>query len=69
MKPDDFIVIPSKNSESLSIGVLGELIEDVEHIAVDEEYVHCKYMHKRSVKWTNQIIPVNDIYISRVTDD
>ncbi len=66
MKSGDYIVIPSKYSKHLSIGILGEIIEKISHSKTDNEYVQCKYIHMRSVRWLNEIIPIHDIYISRV---
>lgn len=66
MKSNDLIVIPSKNSHSLAIGTIGEIIEKTTHKIIDQDYPKCEYIHKRKVIWSDVIIASNDIYLSKV---
>lgn len=66
MKPGDYIVIPSKNSQSLAMGKLDDIIDSISHEIAEDEYAKCEFIHRRKVDWLNEIIPVNDVYISKV---
>ena len=66
MKSNDLIVIPSKNSHSLAIGTIGDVVDSITHRIIDQDYFKCEYTHKRKVIWTDVIISSNDIYLSRV---
>lgn len=63
MKSGDLIIIPSRNSKIISIGILGDCVEVVNHQVEDEEYPLCNYEHKRSVKWLKEIASWRDIYL------
>lgn len=65
MKSEDLILIPSRSSERLFIGKLGDIITNVEHEESDEEYAKCEYLHKRSVEWIKDISPNVDVYLNK----
>jgi len=68
MRVGDWIVIPSKSTQDLTIGILGDLLhEDIRDRKVNpkEEYSHCGYTHKRSVVWKQEIPASYDIYLQR----
>lgn len=67
MRVGDWIVIPSKSTQDLTIGILGDILhEDVERkIIPDNDYENCAYTHKRSVAWQREIPASYDIYLQR----
>ena len=67
MQVGDWIVIPSKSTQDLTIGILGDILhEDIERrIVPDNDYENCAYTHKRSVAWQREIPASYDIYLQR----
>lgn len=68
MRVGDWIVIPSKSTQKLTIGILGDILyEDIKDrkIISEKEYSHCEYTHKRSVVWKQEIPASYDIYLQR----
>lgn len=68
MRVGDWIVIPSRSTQDLSIGILGDIIHDDikdRKIILDKEYVHCGYSHKRSVDWQKELPASYDVYLQK----
>jgi len=68
MRAGDWIVIPSKSTHKLTIGILGDILHgDLEErkIVPDKEYVICGYTHKRSVIWKRELPANYDVYLQR----
>lgn len=68
MRAGDWIVIPSKSTQDLTIGVLGNVLHgDIEkrNIVPENEYVICKYTHKRSVDWQRELPASYDVYLQK----
>ncbi len=68
MHVGDWIVIPSKGTQDLTIGILGDIIhEEFEDRKVipDQEYAICGYIHKRSVSWQRELPASYDIYLQK----
>ena len=68
MRVGDWIVIPSKSTQDLTIGILGDIITgDIidRKIIPDNEYAHCGYTHKRSVVWQKELPASYDIYLQK----
>ena len=68
MRAGDWIVIPSKSTQDLTIGILGDVLyEDIKERKVipDNEYANCGYIHKRSVAWQRELPASYDIYLQR----
>jgi len=66
MEHGDFVVIPSEGGKTIAIGILGNIMTEVTHIKQESDYEHCKYTHKRAVKWVKQIDIWTDIYLSGI---
>jgi len=67
MRAGDWIVIPSKSTQALTIGILGDILhDDIERTVVpDNDYENCAYTHKRTVAWLREIPASYDIYLQR----
>ena len=67
MQVGDWIVIPSKGTQDLTIGILGDIIhEDIERKNIpDSEYAECGYIHKRSVSWQRELPASYDVYLQK----
>ncbi|MCM1061774.1 MAG: hypothetical protein NC452_16010 [Eubacterium sp.] len=65
MKSGDLILIPSESSRQLYVGTIGDVINSVEHIELEDGYDKCEYSHKRRVKWIKPISPAIDIYLNK----
>lgn len=68
MQVGDWIVIPSKSTQDLTIGILGEILyEDIKERKTipDNEYAKCGYTHKRSVIWQRELPASYDIYLQK----
>lgn len=63
MKTGDLIIIPSRNSRDISIGILGDCVDAIHHRIEEEEYPLCDYEHKRNVKWLKEISSWRYIYL------
>lgn len=68
MRQGDWIVIPSKSTQVLTIGILGDIlhgdIDERKHIP-DKEYANCGYTHKRSVIWKRELPASYDVYLQK----
>ena len=68
MRAGDWIVIPSKSTQVLTIGVLGDILHDdiIERKKIPgKEYVNCGYTHKRVVIWKRELPASYDIYLQK----
>lgn len=63
MKVGDFIVIPSAGGKQITLGIIGEFCDEVEHKIELEEYPKCEYQHKRYVEWVKKVDAWQDIYL------
>ena len=66
MNKGDIIIIPSQSSQCLSIGILGDLVSNVQHLDAENDYAQCQYEHKRSVEWIRDTTQSTDVYLSKV---
>ncbi len=62
MKTGDYIVIPSEGSKEITVGKIGNLIDNISRIS-DEEYPICSFHHKRSVEWLETVDSWQDVYL------
>lgn len=68
MRVGDWIVIPSKSTQDLTIGILGDILhEEIKErkVVPDNDYANCGYTHKRFVAWQQEIPASYDIYLQR----
>lgn len=68
MRVGDWIVIPSKSTQDLTIGILGDIVYgDIEarKIVIEKDYAICGYTHKRSVIWKKEFPSSYDIYLQK----
>ena len=71
MKDEDWVVIPSEGTKTISIGILKGFEGEFDHkIVYDEdneqsEYAECKYSHKRHVIWYKEVNIEHDLYLLR----
>lgn len=63
MREDDLIVIPSTKGKHISIGKIGELIEEIDHMEEADEYEKCSFIHRRKVTWMKNVPSWQDIYL------
>lgn len=63
MKDGDYIVIPSLKGKQVAIGLIGQHVNDIRHIEIQEEYSKCDYEHKRLVKWLKIVNSWQDVYL------
>lgn len=66
MKKGDFIVIPSYGTKKISIGILGNILGEMKHKVLGEDYVKCNYIHKRRVSWIKEVELLQDVYLFKV---
>lgn len=62
----DLVLIPSEGTQRVAIGVIGDIVSDVEHKYPDDEYKKCEYTHKRTVKWIKEVDLWTDVYLLKV---
>lgn len=68
MQAGDWIVIPSKSTQVLTIGILGDILQEEikeRKTIPDNEYANCGYTHKRSVVWQRELPASYDIYLQK----
>lgn len=63
MKTGDYIVIPSEGSKEITIGKIGDLLEEVFRASAEEEYPICSFLHKRRVEWIKTVDSWQDVYL------
>lgn len=63
MHTGDLVVIPSKGTKRIAIGEIGEVLTQVKRTKDFVDYPHCKFAHKRSVKWLDSVEAWQDIYL------
>ena len=65
MHSGDLVLIPSEGGKEVSIGVIGEVIDEIHHIEYETEYLQCEYIHKRRVNWIKKVDLYQDVYLFR----
>lgn len=68
MQVGDWVVIPSKSTQELKIGILGDIFQEEIHDRkpfVENEYIICTYTHKRIVSWKKVLPASYDIYLQK----
>lgn len=65
MQVGDLVLIPSLGGSEVSIGIVGDLITNVNHAKKEEEYHICEYLHKRSISWIKRVNLYEDVYLFR----
>lgn len=61
----DLVLIPSEGGKEVSIGVVGDLIDEIHHLENETEYPKCEYIHKRRVNWIKKVDLYQDVYLFR----
>ena len=61
----DLVLIPSEGGKEVSIGVIGEVIDEIHHMEYETEYLQCEYIHKRRVDWIKKVDLYQDVYLFR----
>ena len=61
----DLVLIPSEGGKEISIGVIGNLIDEIHHVEHETEYLQCEYIHKRRVDWIKKVDLYQDVYLFR----
>lgn len=61
----DLVLIPSEGGKEISIGVIGDLIDEIHHVEHETEYLQCEYIHKRRVDWIKKVDLYQDVYLFR----
>ena len=65
MQVGDLVLIPSDGGKEVTIGIIGSLIDEVLHVAQENEYLQCDYLHKRRVDWIKKVDLYQDVYLFR----
>lgn len=63
MRVGDLIAIPSAKGKQISIGTIGEITEEVNHMEDEEEYEKCSFIHRRKVTWIKSVPSWQDVYL------
>lgn len=61
----DLVLIPSEGGKEVSIGVVGDLIDEIHHLENETGYPQCEYIHKRRVNWIKKVDLYQDVYLFR----
>lgn len=59
------VLIPSEVGKEVSIGIIGDLIDEIHHMEHEVEYPQCEYVHKRRVEWIKKVDLYQDVYLFR----
>lgn len=64
MQTGDLVIIPAEGSKAISIGKIGNLVDNVvRENQGQDEYPQCTFMHKRNVEWLKAVDSWQDIYL------
>lgn len=68
MSSGDYVVIPSRSSIFVNIGIVGELYEEepVPQELFVENYQQCPFRLRRKVRWLREVSSSEDVYLSKM---
>lgn len=68
MSSGDYVVIPSRSSAFVNIGIVGELYEEepVPQELFVEDYEQCSFRLRRKVRWLREVSSSEDVYLSKM---
>lgn len=66
MHNGDLVLIPDEGTKTISIGIIGDCVDDVLHQDENGDHEQCAYIHRRAVEWKNEIDSNQDVYLFRV---
>lgn len=66
MQVGDLVLIPDEGTKTVSVGIVGDFIGELNRKLDNGKHAQCAFLHRRAVSWQKQIEVWQDIYLFKV---